>query len=445
MSSTGGSAGVYPPGGSPGRWWPVAALVGLGAGVAAAVLLQWAQLSGRFILQEDLARDYTAGVLWALVLGATIPLWPVPPGHRRALVRLWGAKVAMALGFMLFFEYQYDLDAYGWFQVARQPNIPAERAIFGGGSDLVALLAWMQNQLLADSYHALKISFAMVGLVAVYVLYRAATLFLERDEPRFLYALALCPSVLFWSTIFGKDPVVLLGIALYVYGVVGWTRLHGLRHLFILCAGVVLAMSIRLWLAPILLLPMAILVLRVIRGVVARVLFLGGVGAALVYAVGQVAALFAIESTQDAINTTSAVSQAWATGGSAQQIGMDLTSLPGLLAFAPLGAFTALFRPLPGEIMNPFGLLAGVENAVLVGLLLRALVRVRWRTIRDPLVSWAILLVLVWSVAYGFVSYQNLGAAVRFRLQILPVLLGLLLYLGRRRDATPPDPHPTGA
>jgi len=33
---------------------------------------------------------------------------------------------------------------------------------------------------------------------------------------------------------------------------------------------------------------------------------------------------------------------------------------------------------------------------------------------------------------YAFVSSQNFGTAVRYRVQILPLMLGLLLYLGRR-------------
>jgi hypothetical protein len=52
-------------------------------------------------------------------------------------------------------------------------------------------------------------------------------------------------------------------------------------------------------------------------------------------------------------------------------------------------------------------------------------------------VQWAVLLIVVWAAAYGFVSYQNLGGAVRYRLQILPVLVGLLLYIVASRRAGP--------
>ena len=101
--------------------------------------------------------------------------------------------------------------------------------------------------------------------------------------------------------------------------------------------------------------------------------------------------------------------------------------------------FTALFRPLPGEVLNPFGWLAGFENAVLLALCGRAVLRTRFRELRDPIVLWAVSFVIVWAIVYGFASYQNLGTAVRFKLQVLPILLGLLFYFGRRRSAMVPS------
>src|SRR5690606_22583316 len=97
----------------------------------------------------------------------------------------------------------------------------------------------------------------------------------------------------------------------------------------------------------------------------------------------------------------------------------------------PLGITAALFRPLPFEILSPFGMLAGLENAFLVYLLLWAIRRTRLRDLKDPFVAWMLLTIGTWATVYGFVSYQNLGSAVRFRLQILPLLLIVLLHLAQ--------------
>jgi hypothetical protein len=46
----------------------------------------------------------------------------------------------------------------------------------------------------------------------------------------------------------------------------------------------------------------------------------------------------------------------------------------------------------------------------------------------EPLLLWGVLFVVVWATIYGFVSYQNMGSAARFKLQVLPVMLGLIFY-----------------
>src|SRR5256712_7119319 len=120
---------------------------------------------------------------------------------------------------------------------------------FGTRTDNVMALSWLHQQLVPASYHALKVSCAMLGLLAVYVFYRAAELYLGRPDRRVLYVLAFVPSSLFWSSILGKDPIVLLGVALYTYGFVGWYRLRRPGYVGVLLFGVLLAAAMRLWVA----------------------------------------------------------------------------------------------------------------------------------------------------------------------------------------------------
>ncbi|OQW92733.1 MAG: hypothetical protein BWK78_00805 [Thiotrichaceae bacterium IS1] len=51
--------------------------------------------------------------------------------------------------------------------------------------------------------------------------------------------------------------------------------------------------------------------------------------------------------------------------------------------------------------------------------------------------------IIGWLIIYGFVLFQNLGSAVRFKLQILPVLLGVVLYLSRHRSKQYLSTHST--
>jgi hypothetical protein len=78
-----------------------------------------------------------------------------------------------------------------------------------------------------------------------------------------------------------------------------------------------------------------------------------------------------------------------------------------------------------------FGWLAGFENLGLLLLSIWALFRVRFVYFRNPIFLWSVALLLTWGLAYTPVAYRDLGTAVRFKLQIIPVLLGLIGYMLR--------------
>lgn len=402
-------------------------------GLCIPTILEIVEDLGQNIPQADLESDYIIGISWAIILGGSILLWPISSKNKRDLLCVWAIKAFVVLGFMLIYESRYDsLDGYSYFDTPRRAGFLWEGLTVRDGTSNIMSLVWLHQRVLPDSYHTLKLSFAMIGLVAIYIFYRAAVIFLQREDRRVFYILALFPSILFWSSILGKEPIALFGIALYVYAVVAWYQFKKFRYLWLLLLGILVAMFVRIWLAPILLAPLVIFIFRGIRRVIPRVAFMIFVVLAFFLSMGELTDHFSLETPQDVLATVDGVSRSWAYGGSAQDVNYDFTNPSQMVSFVPLGIFTALFRPLPAEVLNLFGLLAGIENAFLLILLLLALKRMRWRELRKPLVMWALALVLIWATVYGFVSYQNLGAAVRFKLQILPVLLGLLLYLSRR-------------
>ncbi|HEX8363235.1 MAG TPA: hypothetical protein VF613_24160 [Longimicrobium sp.] len=414
--------------------WLVALALAIAAGATVPVFVGLVEYLGEYIPRPDVQADYLIGVVWALVLWASILVWPVPRAHRKALMVLWGAKVFVTLGFMLLYEHFYPvLDFQTYLEMGSAPELDWAGVGLGQGTQNMIALSWVHAHFLTPSYHAMKVSFAFIGLLGVYFFYRGIVLALGRDELRMLLILGLFPSILFWSSILGKDPVVLLGIGVYAYGVMGWSRRMRWPYLLAVAVGIWLATMIRVWAAPILLAPLILAIPGQIRGVGRKTAFVLVSSLVLAASVARFAESFGMETMQDLYSTTNAQSRAWAGGGSGQTINAQFTGPVSMLKFMPIGAFTALFRPLPGEVMNPFGLLAGLESALLLGLVVLALKRVRWATLRQPLVVWAVSLVVVWASIYGFVSSQNLGSAVRFKLQILPMLLILLLYLSRKQ------------
>lgn len=409
-----------------------AVCVALAAGAAAPRLLGLADAMGRHIPRPDVVGDYLAGVLWATALAGVLAAAPFPRQDRRALLLLWGAKCFVTLVFMLVYESAYaQLDSYGYLREASVPRLNLEETGLGHGTENVIALVWLHSRVLA-SYHAIKVTFALVGLAGVYLFYRGIVHATGRDDTRVLFALGLFPSILFWSSILGKDPVQLLGVGLYGYGVMGWSRTRRSVYLLPLAAGVWVASMMRLWAAPILLFPLVVFAAWGIQGVWRRVVFVALVGVTTIAAVNAFADAFGVETAQDVYQTTETLSRAWAEGGSGQTVNVNFTDWRSMLYFVPLGAFTALFRPLPGEIPNMFGMMSGLENALLLGLAVLAVVRSTPGRLRHPVVLWALVLVVLWASVYGFISFQNLGAAARFKLQILPVALSVLMYLGLR-------------
>jgi len=389
---------------------------------------------------------YLLGYVWALAILFVILMTPIPQRDRKALASLWVVKVGVCLGFMLFFESNYGIDSYWYFHLGMSDPEAFANAGWGNGTANVVALSALHQAFLPGAYHALKLSFAAVGLAGVYYFYRATCLLVGRSDLRWLYALGLTPSILFWGSILGKDPIAMLGIALFTYGVIAVYRRRRARDAVVALLGLVIASWIRDWLAAIFLLPLVMFFVVGKGHFVRKALLILLSVIALGYSAQVFTERFQLDSTRALEERASTISQRWAIGGSAQRIEQRSMDLADMTAFAPVGAFTALFRPLPGEVNNAFGVLAGIENSVLLLFVALALRGGRWTKLTRPEALWIFTTIVVWAVIYGFVSYQNLGTAVRYKLQILPMMIMLVIYLLEpRRQPVPPPPVPRGA
>lgn len=398
------------------------------------------EVMGSQFFQPDMATDYLKGLLWALFLGATILVWPVSAKEKRLLLLVWSVKMLVTLGFMLFYEDFYSLDASGYYRESKLPGGMGDNQA-SGTANIIAICR-LHHSLFPDSYHAMKVSFSMLGLIGVYLFYRGAVMFLKRDEGRLLLLFSFFPGILFWSSILGKDPFVFFGIGLYSYGVIGWHCRRKLRFVLAVLLGIAAATMIRPWLGFIMLAPLTLSAMLSLRGIRSRLIAIVVILGVVALCAGPFLQRFKAGSVSELLVTADQTTKGFVgtEGGSTQQITVDLTSTRGIVTFLPVAAFTALFRPFPGEVMNPFGLLAGLESSVLLYLLLRAIRRSRLKELSEPVVLWAVSFIAVWALVNGIVSSTNFGVAVRYKLQILPLLLGVLIYLARDRGVSAPQP-----
>lgn len=393
--------------------------------------------SGHYIPSSDILLDYNIGLAWSVILGIAISFWKIPANHKTILLNLWLIKSIVTLGFMLAYEANYSfLDSYSYYQIPKELDFTFFGVTTSFGTDNIFRLVWLHNLFLPHSYHAVKVSFSMIGLVAVYILYKSVTILLQKDDLKKLYLIALFPSLLFWSSILGKEPVILLGVSIYIYGTIAWYKTPNNKYLIIAGIGIFIAVLIRLWFFPILAFPFCFLFLIKRQKISNKaVIFFLLLLIISLFFFQKFLNRYAIDDLTSFLNILNDFATAWNEGGSAQPFSYDFTNIDQLISFLPLGIFTALFRPLPGEVDTLFGLIAGLENFFLVFLLLFALLKTSIRKLKHPLVIWSLCLISIWSSLYAFISYQNLGSAIRFRTSILPFLLGVLFFflLNNRR------------
>ena len=222
------------------------------------------------------------------------------------------------------------------------------------------------------------------------------------------------------------------------FNLIGITR-AGLKYkkhilvftLFGVIAGVALAFWIRTWNVFIMIVPLVIVSLWNLRDLIrvgSFVLVLAGVGVFFQTEVSEWVGRITAMSLAEQLLTIDAVGKAFAEEGSSIGPPPELSSVSSVLLHMPSAVAGMLFRPLPGEVLNVFGILAGLENVVLLVLLVQA-IRGFSRRKLDKSTCWAILYVILWAAVHGVVI-KNYGTAMRFRLQILPILLALLVYFG---------------
>ena len=228
---------------------------------------------------------------------------------------------------------------------------------------------------------------------------------------------------------------MVFGMALYVSGLVAWhyKRRSG-YNILIAFIGLLICTYIRTWMAPLLLGALFLYFLSANKNLLTKIFCMSLTILLTLPTYNLILSRFQVKDMAEATKHLAVVAKNMRTGGA--KIEREPIVIEGTLdaiKFAPFGAFTALFRPLPGDVKGLLGLLSGVEGLILLYLFLMAVKKTQMHEINDPIVIWAISLVLFWALLYGF-AIQNFGTGIRWKTQILPVFIGLLFYLGRHRQ-----------
>lgn len=401
--------------------------------VTTLVALQISSLTqfGRYIPQSgSLEWDYLKGAGIAGMLLLALFLLPVRDEDLPWLVGAWLARIGLCLGVMLFYEHHYDtLDSYSYFGSLDTWQLRDSWFAMGSATQTITQLCQFLRMHFMDSFHGIKVLFAFFGLMGTYLGYLAFVSATGLDGRALKVAFLFTPSILFWSSILGKDPCMVLGIGLHCWGMTHWA---GRRRSLGWCAtglGLLIVALIRIWMVPILLAPTLVHLWGRVNRFSFRMLGFGVIGSSLF--LGWVLLPESIKSLNlsDLLLQADTVSRSWNSGGSATIMNADISSIWGFLAYVPYGMFTALFRPLPGDVNNAFGVAAGLENLGLLVALVYGWARYKKAPLVTPghkhVLRWLSVYVLCWGMVYSLISPQNLGTAVRFRLQTSQALIAI--------------------
>lgn len=383
----------------------------------------------------DIHLDYFLGAMFGLSCGIFLLVGPFPPSLRPALLVGWAAKLASALFIMPIYEYAYGLDIDKYFSIGGFPEITT--AALGKGNAYIRVLTWFMFQAIGPNFHAGKVLFTFIGFMGIYLCYRGAVLFLRKESPGLLLITTLSPTCLFWSSLLGKDPICLFGVGLYVFGSLGWLTSGRHSYLFLIVLGALFTSVVRSYFLPILAVPLSVAYFMQTRRALVRLFLFPVFIFGTYFSVVSFRDSFKIDSFEAFAQYQANLISGWG-GGSAYSLPL-IDSPIALLLVAPLGAFTALFRPLLFEAHNPFALVASIDNTVLLIIAAYAFKRSKLKEFGQPEILWMSAFILLWSTLHGLGS-GNLGALSRFKIQILPIFITLLVYMARKRPAAPVSP-----
>ncbi|WP_373032851.1 hypothetical protein [Sulfurovum sp.] len=370
---------------------------------------------------------YSLAVALLLFMGLTsiIALF-----RNKPLTYIWIIKAFVTLIVMIPYEMYYGLDAYMYY--AEAVHFTGEHTHGKAGTFNTIFVNYIFTFIGGESYFSLKLlnSFvAYLGLVLIYKSYelimRRSGLSLENDY--FIYVFFLFPSVLFWSSILGKDPLNLLFIGIFMYGFIRFINKRRMLWLLWTVVAIIGVRYIRSWYAIIMIISIAMFYIR--PKSIKRNITLIPLVPVLYISFSYFLQNQGISSFNELFYKMSYTSYTLAFGGSSLEY-THINNIWDYLFYYIPNLFTTLFRPMPWDIRNPFSLLAAVENVFLLYFTYKYIFK-NWREVlKNKYLRFLILFIFSWSLFYVIISPTNLGMAVRFKLQILPAML-IVIWVSR--------------
>lgn len=349
-------------------------------------------------------------------------LQPNEEKYGQVLTKLLLFHFLLGIGFF-FFTRNGGGDAWGYWVSAKQMTWKdfVLRIMEGEGTAFTQAFNFVPANLLGMSFFSNTMFYSMLGSFGITYFFLIAIRTIPYNKIISGYLLFplifFLPNLHFWSAGVGKDTILFLCIGMFSYAM-----LKPIPRIPLIAIALILAMSIRPHI--VLFLAVAFGLAYILGGKVSAMqrfafaVLLLGFGIAILPTVMEFAK---IEEASAAGFDKFAQGKAEVLSRSHTGSAVDISSYP-----FPLKVFTFLFRPFFFDVRNINGLIASLENLILVILLIKALRSNPIGAFRAaPFVIKGLVFFLIIGTLAFSQSLGNVGIMIRMRNMFLP---GMLIY-----------------
>ncbi|HEX7131038.1 MAG TPA: hypothetical protein VF228_00600 [Iamia sp.] len=413
--------------------------------------LAWLALNAVILATSPLDRAVGLTIAQVIAIGGTLAVVAVArrteaPETVRVLVVLWGLKMVgtAARYYVLQVTYGGAGDANRYAYIG---TLLAEKFKSGDistyqshqnlvGTQFVEMVTGGLFAVTGPTLIGASMVFSTLGFVGLYLTFRALRVSYPEADPTRLALLGLgLPSMVFWPSSLGKEALMVFAIGIVVYGA-AWTWTGRRGGVLVIAVGLVASALVRPHVTVLLvagLLGASVLVRAESRpeAVLLKLLRTGLFVGALVGAVAASSAFFGL-SQVDSSGVSDVLER---TEEQTAQGGSSFAAVNPLLF--PVAAVTVLYRPFPFEAGNLQGAIASVEGTLLLYLTWRRrrhLLGMISHARERPMVAFTLVYAAVFVMAFS--QFGNFGLLARQRVQLYPLLVGLLAVDAARAPVT---------
>lgn len=367
-------------------------------------------------------------LLLALIIFIFITYFILRTGNK-LYINSWLIKVFVTLFVGALFEYLYfglDQFSYAHNAIYYSDKYP----MFKSGIGFVIRVNSFFTYIGGNSFYSLKIINTFVAFLSLVLFYKTYLHILNKEintdtHNILVYGIFIMPTVLMWSSLIGKDSLILFPISLFIYSFIKIIDKPKVIYFIFIIISLLLAFYIRKFIPIIMIGTILIYNIKLNRN---SLLILVGVSVLLFFL-----SKLVLGSNHQLSNYTNLfqmlgeLQKTFSRGGSAMEVHEIKNLFDYIFYFIP-NFFTAMFLPLPFiGTSNMFLWFFAFENVILLYLFVRYIVFNIKTILLNKYLRVLLIFIFCWSLIYVILSPGNLGTALRYKSQVLPILIVLIL------------------